>query len=137
MKITSTNFLKPLLTTVLFTSFLVIANADEKSEMKGSESMMHSMQDGMKKMESMKISGDIDKDFAMMMKMHHQQALDMAQIEIAQGKSPEMKVMAKKIVSAQKKEIAEFEAWLSKQKWYRFNRLVWTDRKLDHERNDA
>lgn len=116
MKITSTNFLKPLLTTVLFTSFLVIANADEKSEMKGSESMMHSMQDGMKKMESMKISGDIDKDFAMMMKMHHQQALDMAQIEIAQGKSPEMKVMAKKIVSAQKKEIAEFEAWLSKQK---------------------
>lgn len=51
-----------------------------------------------------------------MMKMHHQQALDMAQIEIAQGKSPEMKAMAKKIVSAQKKEIAEFDNWLSKQK---------------------
>ena len=101
---------------MIFTSFLGVANADEKSEMKGSESMMHSMQDGLKKMESMKMSGDVDKDFAMMMKMHHQQALDMAQIEITQGKSPEMKVMAKKIVSAQKKEIAKFEAWLSKQK---------------------
>lgn len=64
----------------------------------------------------MKMKGDVDKDFAMMMKIHHQQALDMAQIEIAQGKSPEMREMANKIVLAQKKEIAEFERWLSKQK---------------------
>ena len=84
--------------------------------MKGSGGMMHSMQDGMKKMDAMKMTGDVDKDFAMMMKIHHQQALDMAQIEITQGKSPEMKEMAKKIISAQKKEIAEFESWLSKQK---------------------
>ena len=45
------------------------------------------------------------------LKVHHQQALDKAQIEIDQGKSPEMKAMAKKIVSAQKKEIAEFDNW--------------------------
>ena len=70
----------------------------------------------MKKMESMKMSGDVDKDFAMMMKMHHQQALDMAQIEIDQGKSPEMKAMAKKIIALQKKEISELDSWLSKQK---------------------
>ncbi len=116
MKTTSINLFKLCLTTALFTSFLSIANADEHSDMKGSGSMMHSMQDGMKKMESMKLTGDVDKDFAMMMKMHHQQALDMAKIEIAQGKSPEMKKMAKKIVLAQKKEIAESESWLSKQK---------------------
>lgn len=84
--------------------------------MKDSDTMTHSMQDGMKKMEMMKMSGDVDKDFAVMMKMHHQQALDMAQVEIDHGKSPEMKSMAKKIVSAQKKEIVEFDTWLSKQK---------------------
>ncbi|MDP3008174.1 DUF305 domain-containing protein [Methylotenera mobilis] len=116
MKITPIHFLKVCITAVLFTSLLGIANADERKNMKGSDSIMHTMQDGMKKMESMKMSGDVDKDFAMIMKMHHQQALDMAQIEIDQGKSSEMKAMAKKIVSAQKKEIAEFDTWLSKQK---------------------
>lgn len=52
----------------------------------------------------MKMSGDVDKDFAMMMKMQHQQALNMAKIEIDQGISPRIKAMAKKIVSAQKRK---------------------------------
>ena len=52
----------------------------------------------------------------MMMKMHHQQAVEMAQMELANSKSPEMKAMAKNIISAHKKEIAEFEKWLAKQK---------------------
>ena len=116
MKITPVRFFKVFIASVLFTSFIGIGYADDQSKMKGSDNMMHTMKDGTKKMGSMKMSGDVDKDFAMMMRMHHQQALDMAQIEIAQGKSPEMKEMAKKIVSAQKKEIAEFDTWLSKQK---------------------
>jgi uncharacterized protein (DUF305 family) len=52
----------------------------------------------------------------MMMKMHHQQALHMAEMELAHGKSPEMKAMAKRIVAAQKKEISQFDQWLAKQK---------------------
>ena len=72
------------------------------------------MSKGMDSMQTMQMSGDMDKDFAMMMKMHHQQALDMAQMEIAHGKSPEMKAMAKKMVAAQKKEIAQFDKWLAK-----------------------
>ena len=52
----------------------------------------------------------------MMMKMHHQQAVNMAQTELANGKSSEMKAMAKRIIAAQKKEIAEFDKWLSKKK---------------------
>lgn len=80
----------------------------------GSEALSQSMMDDMKKMQGMKPRGDTDKDFAMMMKMHHQQALDMAQIEIEHGNSPEMKAMAKKIFAAQKKEIAEFDQWMSK-----------------------
>ena len=78
--------------------------------------MKKSMMMGMDNMQKMPMSGDTDKDFAMMMKIHHQGALDMAQMELEQGKSAEMKVMAKKIIAAQKKEIAQFDKWLAKQK---------------------
>ena len=78
--------------------------------------MRGAMMKGMDSMQKMPMSGDVDKDFAMMMKMHHQQALDMAQMELAQGKSTEMKAMARKIITAQKKEIAQFDAWLAKVK---------------------
>ena len=82
----------------------------------GSHDMKTSMMMGMDGMQKMKMSGDTDKDFAMMMKMHHQQALNMAEMELANGKSPEMKAMAKQIIVAQKKEIAQFDKWLAKQK---------------------
>ena len=82
----------------------------------GSADMKQSMMSGMDGMQKMQMSGDTDKDFATMMKMHHQQAVEMAQMELAHGKSPEMKVMSRKIIAAQKKEIAEFDRWLAKQK---------------------
>ena len=82
----------------------------------GSDDMKKSMMTGMEGMQNMPMSGDIDKDFAMMMKMHHQQAVNMAQTELANGKSPAMKAMAKRIIAAQQKEIAEFDKWLAKQK---------------------
>lgn len=98
-------FLKVCIASALFTSFIGITNADDHSNMKGSDTMTHTMQDGMKKMELMKMSGDVDNDFDMMMKMHHQQALDMAQIEIDQDKSEEMKAMAKKSLQRKKRDI--------------------------------
>lgn len=84
--------------------------------MMGSEDMKRSMMTGMDGMNKMSMSGDIDKDFAIMMKIHHQQAVDMSEMEIAHGKSPAMKTMAKQIIAAQKKEIAKFDQWLTKQK---------------------
>jgi len=82
----------------------------------GSHDMKASMMMGMDGMQKMQPTGDVDKDFAMMMKMHHQQALNMAEMELAHGKSAEMKAMAKKIIAAQKKEIAQFDQWLAKHK---------------------
>ena len=82
----------------------------------GPHDMKASMMMGMDEMQKMQPSGDVDKDFAMMMKMHHQQALNMAEIELAHGKSAEMKAMAKKIIVAQKKEIAQLDQWLAKHK---------------------
>ena len=81
-----------------------------------SNDMKQSMMTSMDSMQKMQMSGDTDKDFAMMMKMHHQQGVEMAQMELAHGKSPAMKAMARQIIAAQKKEIAQLEQWLAKQK---------------------
>ena len=82
----------------------------------GAHDMKATMMTGMDEMQKMQLSGDVDKDFAMMMKMHHQQALSMAEMELAHGKSAEMKATAKQIIAAQKKEIAQFDQWLAKHK---------------------
>ena len=82
----------------------------------GSEAMQKSMMSGMDGMKQMKMSGDTDKDFAMMMKMHHQQALAMAKAEVEHGKSPELKAMASKIIKDQTKEIEQLDQWMMKQK---------------------
>ncbi len=82
----------------------------------GSHDMKAAMMMGMDGMQKMPMSGDTDKDFAMMMKMHHQQALNMADMQLANGKSAEMKAMARQIIVSQKKEIAQFDKWLGKQK---------------------
>ena len=90
---------------------------DMPKSMSGMDMPMHkSMMKGMKDMESMKSSGNVDHDFAMMMKKHHESALDMAQVELQHGKDAKMRSMAKNIIESQKKEIKEFDEWLAKQK---------------------
>ena len=84
--------------------------------MAGSGDMRESMMGMMKSMESMKTSGDTDRDFATMMKVHHQGAIDMAQMELKSGKDAKMRAMAKRIIEAQQKEIKEFDQWLEKRK---------------------
>ena len=61
----------------------------------GSHDMKSSMMKGMDGMQRMTMSGGTDKDITMMMKMHHQQAVEMAELQLANGKSPEMKTMPK------------------------------------------
>lgn len=94
------------------------AQAAEKDGAMSMDSMeMHqSMMKGMKDMESMQATGNTDYDFAMMMKKHHQSALDMAGIELQKGKDPKLRSMAKAIIASQKKEIKEFDQWLAKHK---------------------
>lgn len=82
----------------------------------GADMPMKPMMSGMDGMAHMPMSGDPDKDFANMMKMHHQRAVDMAQMELANGKSPALKAMATRMIAAQKKEIIQLERWLAKQK---------------------
>ena len=76
--------------------------------------MMSMMKDMNDKMSSMKMSGNADVDFAAMMRVHHQGAIDMAQAELRDGKEPQMRKMARDIIAAQKKEIAQLDKFLAK-----------------------
>ena len=92
------------------------ASAAASSSKQSSMNMGKSMQGMQEKMSPMPMSGNQDYDFAMMMRMHHQGALDMAKVELEKGKDPEMRKAANKIIASQKKEIAEFDHWLAQHK---------------------
>lgn len=55
----------------------------------------------------MPMTGDVDKDFAAMMTMHHQQAVKMADIELQHGRNAKLKALAQRMKTAQQKEITE------------------------------
>lgn len=74
-------------------------------------SMDQAMHSSMSKMQGMQKTGDPDHDFVMMMREHHQGAIDMSQAYLKEGKDPQIRKMAQKIINDQKKEISQFEAW--------------------------
>lgn len=75
--------------------------------------LMASMHKMHAEMEAMKMSGDLDHDFAMMMRSHHQGAIEMAKVELARGKDKQIKQMAQKMIAEQTKEIAKLDKWMA------------------------
>jgi uncharacterized protein (DUF305 family) len=78
----------------------------------GSRALHKAMEDGHQAMMQMKMTGDPDHDFAMMMSQHHQSGIHMSEAVLKHGKDPKIQDMARRIIEAQKKEIAEFDAWM-------------------------
>ena len=88
---------------------------DSMDSMKNNE-MMSAMTGMMGAMHQMTMTGNADVDFAMMMKGHHQGAVDMAAIELKSGEDATLKQMAQKITDAQKAEIKELDAFVDSHK---------------------
>ena len=63
----------------------------------------------MKHSSNMPMTGDVDRDFAAMMQMHHQQAIEMVDVLIAHGDDEALKAMAREMKKTQQEEIAELE----------------------------
>jgi uncharacterized protein (DUF305 family) len=88
------------------------ANASSHNDQFTSE-LNKVMKDMETKMKNMKMSGDVDHDFATMMVDHHKAAIDMADAEIKHGRMDEVKSIAEKIKSDSQKDINELNTWLS------------------------
>ncbi len=65
---------------------------------------------------SLKTADPFDQAFLQMMLPHHEGAVVMAKAELDNGENPDLRDLAKRIISGQTKEISEMQSWLAK--WY-------------------
>ncbi|HEX6333465.1 MAG TPA: DUF305 domain-containing protein [Flavisolibacter sp.] len=84
---------------------------DTSTTIPGNEmnTIMHRM---MEQMNGVPSSGSADRDFAALMKVHHEAAVEMARAELTFGNDQTMKNMAEIIISDQEKEIRIFDSVL-------------------------
>jgi uncharacterized protein (DUF305 family) len=72
--------------------------------------LMHQM---MMSMDTVPKTNDPEIDFLRMMRVHHQGAIKMANLELQEGKNDSLKHTAQKIIMEQQAEIADFSAYLA------------------------
>lgn len=89
-------------------------HAEMSKEDPFSKKMIKNMQTMENKMKTMKMTGDVDKDFSKMMIEHHKDGIEMAKAEVAHGKNQEMKSMAQKMMQEQQKDINELQKMTAK-----------------------
>lgn len=75
--------------------------------------MMDTMHAMMTRMDAMPKTNDPEIDFAKMMIMHHQGAINMANVELQDGKNDSLKRTAQKIITEQQAEIQQFNSILA------------------------
>jgi len=80
------------------------------------QEQMDNMAKGEKVADIQIITGDIDNDFATLMIVHHQGAIDDASAYLHHGSNTQLKALATNIVKAQVMEIAELSNWLKANK---------------------
>lgn len=91
---------------------MMMPSPNDTPSTKGYKSAMMKAMQAMQAMP--KFTGDADIDFMKQMRTHHQAAIDMAKVLLANGKDADTKKLAQEIIAAQEKEIATIDAWLKK-----------------------
>jgi uncharacterized protein (DUF305 family) len=87
---------------------LTVDNSDPTFTMEQMDNMMK----GGKTADVQLITGDIDNDFATLMIVHHQSAIDNASAYLHHGNNTQIKTIATNIVNSQTMEIEELGNWL-------------------------
>jgi len=95
---------------------LLINLAVDNSDPDFSIEQMNNMTKGGKTADIQIITGDIDNDFATLMIVHHQGAIDNASSYLHHGNNSMLKTMATSMVTSQTKEIQELADWLKTNK---------------------
>ena len=88
---------------------MMMPSPDDSASTRGYKSAMMKMMQA-----TPKFTGDADVDFMKQMRAHHQAAIDMAKVVLANGKDAETKKLGQEIITAQEKEIATIDSWLQK-----------------------
>lgn len=91
-------------------------NADPAASADHGSPSSRAYMDGMARMEKdmAAMSGDPDRNFAVMMIPHHQGAIDMAKVQLEFGKDAELKALSEAVIKAQAGEIKVLRGWLRK-----------------------
>ena len=94
----------------------IVKNSKASKMKMGEGELEKSMSEMKTAMSGMKMTGNINKDYAMMMMTHHESAVSMFKMELKNGMNEQLKEMAHQGIKEQTKEINEFKSWLSAHK---------------------
>ena len=124
---------KILIAATLFTSAFILQSCDNQDNKSGKKEkdtsqqmvqpettgmnkmdngMMQSMDSMMSRMNNLTVTGNYDHNFASMMIIHHQAAIDMSNEEISKGHDEQIKTMAQNIITSQKAEIEQLQPFV-------------------------
>lgn len=112
---TKTNILIP----CLFAASLALISCDDdneaglKTQAHDDNEMMSLMHAMSAEMDAMTMTEDADHDFAAMMKMHHQGAIEMGNLELEKGDDATIRAMAQMMIDMQQAEIQELQNFMS------------------------
>ncbi len=97
----------------LLAPVIAVAYESPNSEPATTMSMQPVVASNMSTNQGISMTGDVDYDFAVNMRTHHQMALTMSQAQLKNGKDASIRDLANKIIAAQRKEIRVLDHWIA------------------------